>query len=124
VILTIPRHGSIGSGQDWRIGAAEADMAKPTLKQHTLLLILALLLALARLALDFLAQLSGKPPEVQNTMDIVLIVALVLAVARHERDGGEAGVAYTKSTVLVILLFGIALGLAIPAIGTFLLRAS
>jgi hypothetical protein len=99
-------------------------MARPTLKPHALLLILALLLAFARLALDLLARLSGKPPEVQNTMDIILIVTLVLALARHEQNAAEGGVAYTRSTVLVILLFGIVLGLAIPAIGMFLLRAS
>ena len=99
-------------------------MANPTLKPHATLLILALLLAFARLALDLLAQLSGKPPEVQNTMDIVLILALILALGWHERHGVEQGVAYTKSTVLVVLLFGIVLGLALPAIGMFLLRAS
>jgi hypothetical protein len=98
-------------------------IARPTLKQHTVLLILALLLAFARLALDLLAQLSGKPPEVQNTMDIILIVTVVLALIRHEQNVAESGVAYTRSTLLVILLFGIVLGLAIPAIGKFLLRA-
>jgi hypothetical protein len=99
-------------------------MTRPTLKQQPTLLILALLLAFTRLALDLLARLSGKPPEVQNTMDIVLIVTLVLALGWRERNVVEDGVAYTKSTVLVILLFGVVLGLALPAIGMFLLRAS
>jgi hypothetical protein len=99
-------------------------MARPTLKPHATLLILALLLAFARLSLDVLAQLSGKPPDVQNTMDVVLILTLVLALGWREQNVVEGGVAYTKSTVLVILLFGIVLGLALPAIGMFLLRAS
>jgi hypothetical protein len=56
-------------------------------------------------------------------MDIILIVTLVLALVRHEQNVAESGVAYTRSSLLVILLFGIVLGLAIPAIGMFLLRA-
>jgi hypothetical protein len=96
-----------------------------TLKQHTMLLILALLLAFGRLALDLLAQLSARPPEVQNTMDVVLIVVLLVIVAlgRREPNVAEGGGAYPRSTLLVILLFGVVFGLAIAAVGMFLMRA-
>lgn len=98
-------------------------MTGPTLKPHAMLLILALLLAFARLALDLLAQLSGRPPNVQNTINVILIVTLILALRRQEQNIAEHGVAYSKSTLLMIL-FGIGLGLAVPAIGMFLLRAA
>jgi hypothetical protein len=65
-------------------------MPRSTAQPYTLLLILSLLLALGRLALDLLAQLSGKPPEVQNTMDVILIVALALALGHQERQVAAA----------------------------------
>jgi hypothetical protein len=105
-------------------------MPRSTAQQYTLLLILSLLLALARLALDLLAQLSGKPPAVQNTMDVILIAALALALGHQERKvPAESNVAldrpgYSKSFLLTILLFGVALGLTIPAIAAFLARPS
>jgi hypothetical protein len=105
-------------------------MPRSTAQPYTLLLILSLLLALGRLALDLLAQLSGKPPEVQNTMDVILIVALALALGHQERQVAAAtSIApdppgYSKSFLLTILLFGIVLGLTIPAIAAFLARPS
>jgi hypothetical protein len=105
-------------------------MPRSTAQQYTVLLILSLLLAFGRLALDLLAQLSGKPPEVQNTMDVILIVALVLALAHQERkvtadtNLSMDSPGYSKSFLLTILLFGVALGLTIPAIAAFLVRPS
>jgi hypothetical protein len=101
-------------------------MANSIAQKYAMLLILSLLLALARFALDLLAQLSGKPPEAQNTMDVILIFALALALGHQEQKvSAESNVAldrpgYSKSFLLLILLFG----LTIPAIAAFLLRPS
>jgi hypothetical protein len=78
------------------------------------LLVGALLLAFARLVLDVLAEVSQRPPAIQNTMDIVLIVLLVVAIFRQERSAGETPLAYSRSTIIAILLFGVALGLSVP----------
>jgi hypothetical protein len=105
-------------------------VARSKTPQYVILLILSLLVALARFALDLLAQISGKPPEAQNTMDIILILALALALGYQERKvSAESNVAsdrpgYSKSFLLIVVLFGVALGLTIPAIASFLLRSS
>jgi hypothetical protein len=74
----------------------------------------ALLIAFARLVLDVLAEVSQRPPAIQTTMDVVLIALLVAAAFRQERTAGETPRAYSRSTIIAILLFGIALGLSVP----------
>jgi hypothetical protein len=88
-------------------------MATPTGQYQLALLIGALLLALARLALDVLAEVGHRPPAVQNTMDLVLILLLTVALFRQERSAGETPIAYPKSAVIVISLFGVAVGLSV-----------
>jgi hypothetical protein len=61
-------------------------MLKLSAEHQRLILILAVLLALARLALDLLTELSGQPPVPHYyTTDIVLLVVLILALASRER---------------------------------------
>jgi hypothetical protein len=97
-------------------------MTKPTRQYQVALLIGALLLAFARLALDVLAEVTERPPAVQNIMDIVLISLLVLALYRQERSAGETPIAYSRSTLIAIVLFGVALGLSVSVFAFVLLR--
>ena len=96
-------------------------MLKLSAEHQRLILILAVLLALARLALDLLTEVSGQPSVPHYTTDIVLLVVLILALASREQampaDGPSA-----KPAIWMILLAGFVLGLALPAFSMFLLR--
>jgi hypothetical protein len=97
-------------------------MLKLSAEHQRLILILAVLLALARLALDLLAELSGQPPVPPYTTDIVLLVVLILMLASREQTMPVDGPAANKPAIWMILLAGFVLGLALPAFTTFLMR--
>ncbi len=97
-------------------------MLKLSAEHQRLILILAVLLALARLALDLLTELSGQPPVPHYTTDIVLLVVLILALASRERPVTLHGPPVDKLAIWVILLAGFVLGLAFPAFAMFLTR--
>jgi hypothetical protein len=98
-------------------------MLKLSAQHQRLLLILAVLLALARLALDLLAELNGSPPVSPYTTDIVLLVVLILILASREQTTSSAdGPPANKPAIWMILLAGFVLGLALPAFTMFLTR--
>ena len=98
-------------------------MLKLSAEHQRLLLILAVLLALARLALDLLAELSGQPPVPPYTTDIVLLVVLILTLASREQIMPVDGPPANKPAIWMILLAGFVLGLALPAFSMFLTRS-
>ena len=97
-------------------------MLKLSAEHQRLILILAVLLALARLALDLLTELSGAPPVPHYTTDIVLLVVLILALASREPATPADSPPANKPAIWMILLAGFVLGLALPAFSMFLLR--
>jgi drug/metabolite transporter (DMT)-like permease len=97
-------------------------MLKLSAEHQRLILILAVLLALARLALDLLTELSGQPPVPHYTTDIALLVVLILALASREQAMPADGPPTNKPAIWMILLAGFVLGLALPAFSMFLLR--
>ncbi len=97
-------------------------MLKLAAQHQRLLLILAVLLALARLALDLLAELSGQPPVPPYTTDLVLLVVLILALASREQAMPADDPPANKPAIWMILLAGFVLGLALPAFTMFLAR--
>ena len=97
-------------------------MLKLSAEHQRLILILAVLLALARLALDLLTELSGQPPVPHYTTDIVLLVVLILALASREQAMPSDSPPVNTPAIWMILLAGFVLGLALPAFSMFLLR--
>ena len=97
-------------------------MLKLSAEHQRLILILAVLLALARLALDLMTELSGQPSAPHYTTDIVLLVVLILALASREQAMPADGPPANKPAIWMILLAGFVLGLALPAFSMFLLR--
>ena len=97
-------------------------MLKLSAEHQRLILILAVLLALARLALDLLTELSGAPPVPHYTTDIALLVVLILALASREQAMPTDSPPVNTPAIWMILLAGFVLGLALPAFSMFLLR--
>jgi hypothetical protein len=97
-------------------------MLKLSAEHQRLILILAVLLALARLALDLLTELSGQPPVPHYTTDIALLVVLILALASREQAMPADGPPTNKPAIWMILLAGFVLGLALPAFTILLTR--
>ncbi len=60
----------------------------------------------------------------ENTMDVVLIVLLVLAVYRQEKGAAETPLDSEPSKLLAILLFGVVLGLIVPIFTMIFMRQS
>lgn len=98
-------------------------MLKLSAEHQRLILILAVLLALARLALDLLTELIGAPPVPPYTTDILLLVVLILVLASREQTMPAAGgPPANKPAIWMILLAGFVLGLALPAFTMFLIH--
>lgn len=97
-------------------------MLKLSAEHQRLILILAVLLALARLALDLLAELSGTPPVPPYTTDLVLLVVLILALASRDQTMPTDGPPANAPAIWMILLAGFVLGLALPAFTMFLMQ--
>jgi hypothetical protein len=97
-------------------------MLKLSAEHQRLILILAVLLALARLALDLLTELSAQPTVPHYTTDIVLLVVLILALASREQAMPADGPPANKPAIWMILLAGFVPGLALPAFSMLLLR--
>jgi hypothetical protein len=97
-------------------------MLKLSAEHQRLILILAVLLALARLALDLMTELSGQPSVPHYTTDIVLLVVLIVALASREQAMPADGPPTNKPAIWMILLAGFVLGLALPAFSMFLIR--
>jgi hypothetical protein len=87
-------------------------MLKLSAEHQRLILILAVLLALARLALDLMTELRGQPPVPPYTTDIVLLVVLIVALASREQTLPADGLPANKPAICMILLAGFVLGLA------------
>lgn len=97
-------------------------MLKLSAEHQRLILILAVLLALARLALDLLTELIGAPPVPPYTTDILLLVVLILVLASREQTMPAGGPPANKPAIWMILLAGFVLGLALPAFTMFLIH--
>ena len=97
-------------------------MLKLSAEHQRLILILAVLLALARLALDLLTELIGAPPVPPYTTDILLLVVLILVLASREQTMPAGGPPANKPAIWMILLAGLLLGLALPAFTMFLIH--
>jgi len=97
-------------------------MLKLSAEHQRLILILAVLLALARLALDLLTEVSGQPSVPHYTTDIVLLVVLILALASREQAVPASGPPANRPAIWMILLAGFVLGLALPAFTILLTR--
>jgi fluoride ion exporter CrcB/FEX len=113
----------IGRGQHDQLIGWKSKMSKP--RYYFVILIGALLLALARFALDALAEFSNRPPLVQFTMDIVLILILTVALFGSERrqDQGTGQPIATRSKWMFLLIgFGFVVGLTLPIFTLFILR--
>jgi drug/metabolite transporter (DMT)-like permease len=105
----------------WLAGPTRVEsMLKLSAEHQRLILILAVLLALARLALDFLAELRGAPPVPPYTTDIVLLIVLILALASREQTMPAGGPRANTPAIWMILLAGFVLGLSLPAFAMFL----
>ena len=97
-------------------------MLKLSAEHQRLILILAVLLALARLALDLLTELRGQPPAPPYTTDIILLVVLILVLASREQTMPADGPPANQPAIWMILLAGFVLGLALPAFTMFLMQ--
>ena len=97
-------------------------MLKLTAEHQRLILIFAVLLALARLALDLMTEVNGQPTVPHYTTDIVLLVVLILALASREPVVPADGPPANKPAIWMILLAGFVLGLALPAFTILLTR--
>jgi drug/metabolite transporter (DMT)-like permease len=95
-------------------------MLKLSAEHQRLILIFAVLLALARLALDLMTEVSWQPSAPHYTTDIALLVVLILALASRERAVPADGLPANKPAIWMILLAGFVLGLALPAFTMFL----
>ena len=97
-------------------------MLKLSAHHQRLILILAVMLAFARLVLDFLTELNRQPSVPNYTTDIILLVVLILALASREHAMPADGPPPNTPAIWMILLAGFVLGLTLPAFSMFLLH--